>query len=86
MTVSDIQRELDNPFWSSLTTRHAHFAQGGKLARRYPAAISPLAGLPGVGPANITALETLVELGGDIATVGPFVWCPMRWHALRRAS
>jgi hypothetical protein len=30
----NLQRELDNPFWSSLTTRHAHFAQGGTLARR----------------------------------------------------
>jgi len=56
MTASDIERGLDNPFWSSLTTRHAHFAQGGALARRYPTAISPLAGLPGIAPANVAAL------------------------------
>jgi predicted GNAT family acetyltransferase len=73
MTPSDNQRELDNPFWSSLTTRHAHFAQGGTLARRYPTAISPLAGLPDAAPENTAALEALGELGDDIATVGPFV-------------
>ena len=68
MTASNIQRELDNPFWSSLTTRHAHIAQGGALARRYPAAISPIAGVPGVGPANIAALQALVE----VTKPGPF--------------
>ncbi len=72
MTASNIQRELDNPFWSSLTTRHAHIAQGGALARRYPATISPIAGVPGVGPANIAALQALTEIGDDMATVGPF--------------
>jgi ribosomal protein S18 acetylase RimI-like enzyme len=83
MTASDIQRELDNPFWSSLTTRHAHFAQGGTLARRYPATISPLAGLPGVAPANIAALAALVEVDGDVATVGPFVpTLPRNWKTL----
>jgi ribosomal protein S18 acetylase RimI-like enzyme len=73
MTLPDIQRELDNPFWSSLTTRHAHIAQGGTLARRYPTAISPIAGLPGIGPANVTALEALVEVGDDMGIVAPLV-------------
>jgi GNAT superfamily N-acetyltransferase len=73
MTPADTERELDNPFWWSLTTRHAHFAQGGTLARRYPAAISPIAALPGAGSANVAALKTLVEIGDDLATVGPFV-------------
>jgi predicted GNAT family acetyltransferase len=83
MTPSDIQRELDNPFWSSLTTRHAHIAQGGTLARRYPVAISPIAGLPGVGPANIAALQALVEVGDDMGTVAPFVPAlPENWETL----
>jgi ribosomal protein S18 acetylase RimI-like enzyme len=38
---------LDNPIWSSLTTRHSHLAigtdVGNGLARRYPADIGPLA-------------------------------------------
>ena len=83
MTASDIQRELDNPFWSSLTTRHAHIAQGGTLARRYPAAISPLTGLPGALPANVAALQALVEVGDDMAIVGPFVpTLPRNWKTL----
>jgi hypothetical protein len=69
MTVSDIQRDLDNPFWPSLTTRHAHIAQGGTLARRYPVASSPIAGLPGVGPANAAALEALVEVGDGLPRI-----------------
>ena len=51
-------RGLDNPFWSCLTTRHAHISRGGALARRYPADISPLAGLPAGGPANVAALTS----------------------------
>ena len=73
MPPADIERELDNPFWSSLATRHARLARGGDLARRYPADISPLAGLPAAGPANIAALEALVEVGDDMAMTGPFV-------------
>jgi ribosomal protein S18 acetylase RimI-like enzyme len=83
MTASDNQRELDNPFWSSLTTRHAHFAQGGTLARRYPADISPIAALPGAGAASVAALEALVEIGDDMGTVGPFVPALRRnWETL----
>jgi predicted GNAT family acetyltransferase len=73
MRPAAIVRELDNPFWSSLTTRHAHLARGGALARRYPADISPLAGLPAAEPANVAALEALVEVGDDMALTGPFV-------------
>jgi ribosomal protein S18 acetylase RimI-like enzyme len=36
---------LDNPVWSALTTAHAHLAQGGALARRYPDDIDPIAAL-----------------------------------------
>lgn len=46
-----------------------HIAQGGTLARRYPVAISPIAGLPDVRPANVAALEALVEVGDDVAEI-----------------
>ena len=36
---------LDNPVWSALTTAHAHLAQGGALAKRYPDDIDPIAAL-----------------------------------------
>ena len=83
MIPSDVQRALDNPFWSSLTTGHAHFALGGTLARRYPVEISPIAGLSAPGPANITALETIVGVGDDMATVARSMpKLPAHWETL----
>lgn len=76
----------DNPFWSSLSTRHLHIARGGELARRYPADISPIAGLPDVEPANVAALEALVDVGDDMGTAGPRVpVLPGNWETLHEA-
>lgn len=58
---------LDNPIWSSLTTEHASLAEGGELARRYPAAIGPLSGMPEPTEANYGALRELAGPGGLIA-------------------
>ena len=81
-----MERELDNPFWSCLATRHVHLAQGGALARRYPVAISPIAGLPEIGPANVAALEALVEVGDDMGTAGPCVPAlPGNWETLHES-
>ena len=83
MPAIDTAHELDNPFWASLSTRHAHFALGGKLARRYLPAISPIVALPGAGPANVAALETLVDIGDDVGIVGPFIPAlPPNWKTL----
>jgi GNAT superfamily N-acetyltransferase len=74
---------LDNPFWSSLTTRHAHLAQGGALARRYPREISLIAAVPGSGPDSVAALEALVHPGDDVGIVGPFIPAlPENWQVL----
>src|SRR5262249_8264299 len=69
----DIERLLENPVWSCLTTRHAHIALGGQAARRYPPEISPITGFPNTGPADVAALESLVEIGDDMGVVGPCV-------------
>jgi len=77
---------LDNPIWRSLTTRHAHLAQGGPLARRYPAEISPLSGLAAAGPANIAALSALAAVGDEIGVFEPApVVLPPPWVVLREA-
>jgi predicted GNAT family acetyltransferase len=58
-------------------------ALGGTLARRYPADISPIAGLSAPEPANITALEAVVDVGDDMATVGRSVpKLPPHWEIL----
>lgn len=73
MPHTRIPSGLDNPFWSSLATHHASIAEGGPLARRYPADFSSIAGLPALESANVDALEALVGVGEDMSTAGPFV-------------
>jgi ribosomal protein S18 acetylase RimI-like enzyme len=83
MPALETAHELDNPFWASLLTRHAHFALGGDLARRYLPAISPIVGLAGPGAANVAALQTLVDVGDDVGMVGPFAPAlPPNWKTL----
>jgi ribosomal protein S18 acetylase RimI-like enzyme len=83
MITADVQGALDNPFWSSLTTGHAHFALGGALARRYPADISPIAGLAAPESANVTALQAVVGVGDDMATVARLLpKLPAHWEIL----
>jgi ribosomal protein S18 acetylase RimI-like enzyme len=36
---------LDNPIWNSLSTLHAHFAEGDELAKRYPPEVTLLAAM-----------------------------------------
>jgi ribosomal protein S18 acetylase RimI-like enzyme len=76
---------LDNPVWSSLTTRHAHVAHGGRLALRYPPEFSPLSGLPAATPGNLEALQSLVEVGDAVAVAGAHVpeWAA-NWETLHR--
>lgn len=86
MIPAHVQRALDNPFWSSLTTGHAHLAQGATLARRYPVAISPIAGLSGVERENVAALQALVEVGDDMAATGTLVpTLPQNWETLHES-
>lgn len=83
MLSTDTGRLLDNPVWSCLTTRHAHLALGGQFARRYPADVSPIAGVPGLSHATITALEEVVAIGDDVGIPGPFVpVLPDNWQTL----
>jgi ribosomal protein S18 acetylase RimI-like enzyme len=73
MIGEDIEHQLDNPIWSSLTTRHTHLALGDGLARRYPSAISPLTGLSQTARENVARLDTLVESGDDFGIFGATV-------------
>lgn len=83
MASFDGERALDNPIWSCLTTRHAHVASGGALARRYPASISPIGALAGNGREHVAALESVVEPGDDFAVFAPSVPAlPANWETL----
>ena len=50
---------LDRVIWSALTGPHAHLAEGGELARRYPASHSPFGA---IAEPSVEALRALVEL------------------------
>jgi ribosomal protein S18 acetylase RimI-like enzyme len=69
---------LDHPVWSALGSRHAAFAEGGPLARRYDPAIVPFAAARDNGTESLEALgalagpgETLVLLQADDAILPP---------------
>ena len=68
--MSADETALDNPVWSCLTTRHAHLAQGGALARRYQVEFSPLSAMAAAGPENVGALLGLVSVGEEISIAG----------------
>jgi ribosomal protein S18 acetylase RimI-like enzyme len=55
-----VSHVLDKPIWSALVTRQAGFAQGGHLARRFPADVSPfVAGLDGSDAARVAMAELI---------------------------
>ena len=58
MTGSD-SALLDNPIWNALTTDHAPLALGNGHARRYPAEIGPLSGIPNQSEASYASLASL---------------------------
>jgi len=49
---------LDNPIWHSLSTLHAHFAEGDELAKRYPPEVTLLAAM---GEPNDEAYASLAK-------------------------
>ena len=54
---------LDNPIWNALSAEHLGLAVGGPRARRYPAEIGPLSGIPEQSAESYEALRTLAEDG-----------------------
>ncbi len=54
---------LDNPIWTALTTRQAHFAEGDGLARKFQAEIGPLAGFAEPTCKAYVTLGKLVRVG-----------------------
>lgn len=73
MIPADPERQLDNPVWWCLSTRHAHLALGGPLARRYPPDISPITGFPDAVPVSVATIEALVAIGDDMGAIGPCI-------------
>jgi predicted GNAT family acetyltransferase len=60
---------LDRPIWTSLLSRHAALAEGGALAKRYPADMSAFAATGDETAASLAALGDLAEPGRTLLLV-----------------
>jgi ribosomal protein S18 acetylase RimI-like enzyme len=61
---------LDNPVWSSLTTRHAPLAQTAGRAKRYPSDIAPFVGIAPCDSDALADVERLVDRDELVCFVG----------------
>jgi ribosomal protein S18 acetylase RimI-like enzyme len=66
-----MSNSLENPVWSSLTSRHAHFAKRSGDAIRYPSEVAPFAAVAAHGTPAGEDLAQLVEVGETVLFVGP---------------
>jgi predicted GNAT family acetyltransferase len=62
---------LDRPIWSALTTRQAALAEGGELARRFPAAIAPFAAMADISTQSFAALHALIAPSNVVVLFTP---------------
>lgn len=70
---------LDNPFWSSLQTRHARLALRADGVARYPLESAPFLGVAQDGLAVDEALSTLVAPGESVYLLGVTPQVPAGW-------
>jgi ribosomal protein S18 acetylase RimI-like enzyme len=62
---------LDNPVWSSLTSRHATHARRTEHAVRYPAEVAPFVAVDRFDAEASQQLATLLQPGETVLFVGP---------------
>jgi len=78
---------LDRPIWTSLTSVHANFSIGSKLARRFQDNVSPFAAAQDESAQSLLKLAELIPEGGSILVgQADTIVCPPGTHAAMRAS
>lgn len=70
---------LDNPFWSSLRTRHRALALRAAGVARYPAEYAPFLGVETADADVAAGLETLVAPGESVYLLGVAPRLPAGW-------
>jgi ribosomal protein S18 acetylase RimI-like enzyme len=75
-----IAQELDNPFWSSLRTRHRDIAQSSGDAARYPPEYAPFLGVASTEAEVAEAIESLVAPGESVYLLGVVPDMLEGWH------
>ena len=76
-----IAPELDNPFWSSLQTRHRDVAQRIGEVARYPREFAPFLGAAHAEVDMAAAIESLVAPGESVYLIGVLPAVPPGWQA-----
>lgn len=71
--------ELDNPFWSSLCSRHTALAQTVGEVARYPPDIAPFLGVAHAGVDAVDAIASLVQPGETVLLLGVAPDPPAGW-------
>ena len=72
--------ELDNPFWSSLDSRHRDLALRMGDVARFPAEYAPFLGVANVGVDAADALASLVAPDESVYLLGVAPHVPGGWH------
>lgn len=75
-----IAQELDNPFWSSLCTRHRDIAQKSGDAARYPPEYAPFLGVASAEADVAEAIESLIAPGESVYLLGVVPGVPEGWR------
>lgn len=75
-----IAPELDNPFWSSLRTRHRDIARSIGDAARYPSEYAPFLGVASAETDADEALESLIAPGESVYLLGVVPDVPAGWR------
>jgi len=71
--------ELDNPFWSSLRSRHRALAQCVGDVARYPLEVAPFLGVASADADTAEAMQALVELDETVYLIGVAPRVPDGW-------
>ena len=72
--------ELDNPFWSSLSSRHRELAQSVGDVARFPAEYAPFLGVANAGVDAAEAFDTLIAADESVYLLGIAPKMPDGWR------
>lgn len=81
-----LDEHLDNPFWSSLATRHAGLALRHGDVARYPASHAPFLGVADAGVDAGAGFEALVAPGEHVYLLGVAPVVPAGWRLEAHAA
>lgn len=77
---------LDNPIWNALSTLHAHFAEGGALAKRYPPEVTTLAAMGDPTPEAYAALAQVLKGAGAALFLDQPPTIPPGWNTIHSSQ